>query len=46
MKLDCQVVYAHYPDVPQKALSERSEKYVIVGNLNNAVVNQLLIGKR
>ena len=33
MKCNCKVVYARNPGVPQKALSERSESYVIGGNL-------------
>ena len=33
MKCDSKVVYACNPDVPQKALSERSQSYVIEENL-------------
>ena len=33
MKRDCKVVHARNPDVPQKTLSYRSQKYVIVWNL-------------
>ena len=40
MKCYCKVVYASNPEVPQKALSDRSESYVIGGNVNNVVVNQ------
>ena len=29
MKCDCEVVYARNPDVPQKALFECSQSYVI-----------------
>ena len=40
MKCYCKVVYASNPEVPQKTLADRSESYVIGGNLNNVVVNQ------
>ena len=33
MKRDCKDVHARNPDVPQKTLSERGQKSVIVGNL-------------
>ena len=33
IKGNCKVVYARNPDVPPKALSERSYFYVIRGNL-------------
>ena len=33
MKRDCKVVYARNPDLPQQTLSERSQKYVVIGNL-------------
>ena len=33
MKPDCKVVYAPNPDVPQKTLFKRSQKYIIVGKL-------------
>ena len=33
MKCDCKVVYVRNPDVPQKALSKRSQIYVIGVNL-------------
>ena len=33
MKCDCKVVYALNTDVPQKALSECSQSYVIGGNM-------------
>ena len=33
MKYDCKVVYARNPDLPQKALSECGQSYVIEGNL-------------
>ena len=33
MKCDYKVVYARNPDAPQKALSKRSQIYVIGGNL-------------
>ena len=32
-KCDCKVVYARKPEVPQKALSERCQSYVVGGNL-------------
>ena len=32
MKCDCKVAQARNPDVPQKALSERSQSYVIERN--------------
>ena len=37
MKRDLKVVYACNPDVPQKALSQRSQKYFIVGNLKQRI---------
>ena len=40
MKYDCKVVYALNADVPQKALSECSQSYVLEGTWNNVVVNQ------
>ena len=33
MKCDCKVVYVRNPDVPQKALSKRSQIYVTGVNL-------------
>ena len=33
IRRDCNVVYVRNPDVPQKTLSQHSQKYVIVGNL-------------
>ena len=33
MKCNCKCVYARNPDVPQKALSECSQSYVIGENL-------------
>ena len=33
MKCDCKAVNARNPGVPQKALSDRSQSYVIGGNL-------------
>ena len=40
MKYDCKVVYARNADVPQKALFECSQSYVLEGTWNNVVVNQ------
>ena len=33
MKRECKVIYLRNPYVPQKTLSQCSQKYVILGNL-------------